>query len=91
MEGDPVNSSIVAFQHELDDCISVPKHIRLASIRPRHLIFEGHGGRGGVFLPKTGDIPNANGLVKRCGDDQVFLRVELRAHHVVVVTGHRAD
>jgi len=34
---------------------------------------------------RTGSIPDADGLVKRCRHDEIILGVKGRAHHVMIV------
>jgi len=66
--------------------ISISKEIRLAL---------GGGGLldGGVtsLLPESHDIPDADGLVKRAGHDEILGGVELGAHDVVVVPSEDGD
>ena len=91
VDGHPIYTSIVTLQNEFDDCVRIPKHIRLIGVGTCHLLFKGHGGRCRVLLPQSRDVPNANGLIEGGGNDQVFLGVELSAHHIMVMTGHSTD
>jgi hypothetical protein len=49
------------------------------------------GARGHALLAQAGDVPHADRLVERGGDDEVVLGVELRAHDVVVVPCEHGD
>jgi len=88
MERYPVHAPIM-FQHELDNSICGPKHIRLTRVRAGHL--KSHRSRGRVLLPQPRDIPYTYALIQGSADDEVFFRMELGAHRIVIMTGHRAD
>ena len=64
MESDPVDATVVTLENELDNSIGISKHVGLVLVGARHLVFEGHGGRGGVLLSEAGDVPNADGLIE---------------------------
>ena len=54
VEGHPVDTPIMTLQHELDNRISVSKHIGLVRVGPGHLVFKGERGGGRrVLLPQS--------------------------------------
>lgn len=81
----------MALQNKLHNSICVSEHVCLIGVGSCHLIFEGNRGWGGVFLSQTRDVPDADRLVERGGGNEVLGGMELGAHNIVVVTGHRAD
>lgn len=91
MEGNPIDTSVVSLENKFYHRISIPKHIRLVRIGAGHLVLECHGSRSRVLLSEAGDIPDSNGLIEGCGHNQVFLRVELRTHSVMIMPGHGAN
>lgn len=92
MERCPVDSPIVAFENVLDDCIGVAKEIRLSLVCSLHLFLHAHRCRVSlILLSETRDIPNSDGQIHGSGNDQVFGRVELGRHDVVIVAGQDGD
>jgi hypothetical protein len=89
MKRNPVHAPIVPLENEFDDRIRVSKHVCLVLVGACHLVFERHGLRRRVLLPQPRDVPNANRLIERGGNDKVLLRVELSAHGVMVMASHR--
>lgn len=91
VERHPVDTTVMTFQHKLDNRIGVTEHVRLVWIGASHLILKRNRGRGGVLLPQAGDVPDADGLVQGGGGNEVFGGMELSTHHIVVVAGHSTD
>jgi hypothetical protein len=42
VESDPVDTTVVALEDELDDGVSVTEHVGLVLVRASDLVFEGH-------------------------------------------------
>jgi hypothetical protein len=101
VEGRPVDAAVVALEHVLDDRVAAAEEVgaaasgaaalavAVAAARAAHAhpaaAADAHPRRPRALLAEARDVPHAHGLVERGGDDQVLARVELRAHHVVVV------
>lgn len=91
MESNPIDTAIMALQDEFDDSISVSKHVSLILVGASDLILEAHGRGGGVLLSEPGNVPDTDSLIEGGGHDEIFFRVELGAHSVMIVSGHSAD
>ena len=73
MESREVDSSVVTFENVFDGRKVVEG-------------IEGSGSAVGRVLAEARNVPDADSLVLRSGDDEVLLRVELRRHDVVGVS-----
>mmetsp|Transcript_20415 Transcript_20415/g.47729 ORF Transcript_20415/g.47729 Transcript_20415/m.47729 type:complete len:204 (-) Transcript_20415:449-1060(-) len=84
MERSPIHTTVVTFKNILHDCVAASEQIGTN----RHLLLRiwVHS-----LLAETGDVPDANSLIKRCRDAEVFLGMEHGRHHVVVVSGQDGD
>lgn len=89
MEGDPVDTSIVTLDHVFHHYIRLTKKIRL--LRISNSILDSSMPRGDVLLAQSADVPDANCLIQGGAGHEVFGRMELGAHHVVVVAGQDGD
>ena len=91
VERDPVDATVVALEHKLDNGICVAKHVGLIRVGAGHLIFESHRGGSRVLLAQAGDVPDADRLIEGSRNDEILLGVKLSTHGVVVVASHGAD
>jgi len=62
VEGDPVDTPVVALENELDDGIGVAKHVGLVGVGTGDLVLEAHGCGGRVLLAQAGDYRNVSDL-----------------------------
>ena len=90
VERRPVHSSVVSFEHVLDDGVGLAEQVGRAR-RALDLRLDRVRRRVDVLLSQSGDVPDAHGLIQRGRDDQILARMELGAHHVMVVSRHHAD
>ena len=67
----------------LDDGIRGSK--KVSAPRVAQMVIQPPSSRGNCLFTKARDIPDTNGLVKRGGGYQVFTRVKLSTHYIVVV------
>lgn len=78
MELRPVHAAVVTLKHIFDG------RERIEGLEPT-------GCRVRRALAQTGDVPDAHGLVHRCRDNEVLLRVEEGRHDVMGVSSQNGD
>mmetsp|Transcript_35164 Transcript_35164/g.101267 ORF Transcript_35164/g.101267 Transcript_35164/m.101267 type:complete len:220 (-) Transcript_35164:378-1037(-) len=86
VEGRPVHTPLVAFQHVLHHGVGSAEHIAGALRRGRAATADGDR-----LVPEARSVPHADGLVEGGRHDEILLGMEVRAHHVVVVTREHRD
>ena len=87
VKGSPVHTTVVSLQHILDHDIHIGKEVHLGAIRSYNLVFKAHWLRSRGLLFECCKVPYTHCLVHRSRYNQVFVRMELSTHHVVVVAG----
>jgi hypothetical protein len=91
VEGDPVNTTVMAIENESYTSIGITEHVGLLLVGTSHLVLEGHRSRCRMLLSQARDIPNSDATIQRGTDDEIFLRVELGAHGVMAMTGQGSN
>ena len=73
----------------LDDSIRGSKQVR--SSRVTEVVIKTSAAGGNGLLSKARHIPDTNGLIERGRRYEIFSRMELSAHHVVIVTSEDTE
>mmetsp|Transcript_4767 Transcript_4767/g.19100 ORF Transcript_4767/g.19100 Transcript_4767/m.19100 type:complete len:720 (-) Transcript_4767:150-2309(-) len=89
VEGSPVDAAVVGFEDVLHHRVGAPEEVCIHA--SHHAVVIHGGGAPHVLLAQARGVPHADGLVERGRHDEVILRVEGRAHDVVVVPSKHVD
>ena len=73
----------------LDDSIRGSKQVR--SSRVTEVVIKTSAAGGNGLFPKARHIPDTNGLIERGRRYEIFSRMELSAHDVVIVTSEDTE